>query len=62
MLAYTFREENQFLPADFRKGTDPNAKGDIVGELQAFFATGLDGLFADHTDTAVAARDRWEKR
>ena len=62
VVAYTFREENQFLPADFRKGTDPNAKGDIVGELQAFFATGLDGFFADYTDSAVAARDRWEKR
>ena len=62
VVAYTFREENQFLPADFRKGTDPNAKGDIIGELQAFFATGLDGFFADYTDSAVAARDRWEKR
>ena len=62
VVAYTFRDENQFLPADFRNGTDPNAKGDIFGELQTFFAAGLDGFFADYTDSAVAARDRWEKR
>ena len=60
VVAYTFREENQFLPADFRKGTDPNAKGDIFGELKAYFATGLDGFFADYTDSGDAARDWWE--
>jgi glycerophosphoryl diester phosphodiesterase len=60
VVAYTFRDENQFLPADFRDGTDPNAKGDIFGELKAFFETGLDGIFADYTDSADAARDWWE--
>jgi glycerophosphoryl diester phosphodiesterase len=60
VVAYTFRDENQFLPADFRDGTDPNAKGDIFGELNAFFAAGLDGVFADYTDSADAARDWWE--
>lgn len=62
VVAYTFREENQFLPADFRVGTDPNAKGDIAGELKAFFAAGLDGFFADHPDSAVSARDWWESQ
>lgn len=61
VVAYTFRDENQFLPADFRDGTDPNAKGDIFGELNAFFATGLDGIFADYPDSADAARDWWEE-
>lgn len=61
VVAYTFRDENQFLPADFRDGTDPNAKGDIFGELNAFFEAGLDGVFADHTDSADAARDWWEE-
>ena len=61
VVAYTFRDENQFLPADFRIGTDPNAKGDILGELNAFFEAGLDGVFADYPDTADKARDRWEK-
>ena len=62
VVAYTFREENQFLPADFRIGTDPNAKGDIFGELKAYFAAGLDGFFADYPDTADAARDWWESQ
>ncbi|MDQ3157831.1 MAG: glycerophosphodiester phosphodiesterase [Actinomycetota bacterium] len=61
VVAYTFRDENQFLPADFRIGTDPNAKGDILGELKAFFEAGLDGVFADYPDSADTARDRWEK-
>ena len=62
VVVYTFRDENQFLPADFRTGDDPNAKGDIFGELQAFFATGIDAVFSDYPDTAVAARDWWEDR
>ena len=61
VVAYTFRDENQFLPADFRDGTDPNAKGDIFGKLNAFFEAGLDGVFADYTDSADAARDWWEE-
>ena len=61
VVAYTFRDENQFLPTDFRDGTDPNTKGDIFGELQAFFETGLDGVFADYTDSADVARDWWEE-
>ena len=54
--AWTFRAENQFLPADFRIGTDPNARGDIQSEYELFFRLGLDGVFTDHPDTAVAAR------
>jgi glycerophosphoryl diester phosphodiesterase len=54
--AWTFRAENQFLPVDFRIGTDPNARGDITAEYELFFAIGLDGVFSDHPDTAVAAR------
>ncbi len=54
--AWTFRAENQFLPADFRIGTDPNARGDITAEYELFLGLGLDGVFADQPDTAVAAR------
>jgi glycerophosphoryl diester phosphodiesterase len=54
--AWTFRAENQFLPANFRIGTDPNARGDITAEYELFFGLGLDGVFTDHPDTAVAAR------
>ncbi|OKI71108.1 glycerophosphodiester phosphodiesterase [Micromonospora sp. CB01531] len=54
--AWTFRAENQFLPVDYRIGTDPNARGDITSEYELFFGLGLDGAFADQPDTAVAAR------
>jgi glycerophosphoryl diester phosphodiesterase len=54
--AWTFRAENAFLPADFRIGTDPNARGDITAEYELFFGLGVDGVFADHPDTAVGAR------
>ncbi|MEH0844704.1 glycerophosphodiester phosphodiesterase [Micromonospora sp. CPCC 205711] len=54
--AWTFRAENQFLPADFRVGADPNARGDITSEYELFLGLGLDGVFADQPDTAVAAR------
>jgi glycerophosphoryl diester phosphodiesterase len=54
--AWTFRVENQFLPADFRIGSDPNARGDVTAEYEFFFRLGLDGVFTDQPDTAVAAR------
>jgi glycerophosphoryl diester phosphodiesterase len=57
---YTARNENQFLPADFQKGTDPNAYGDPLTAFRTWFATGIDGLFTDNADTAVLAReDLW---
>jgi glycerophosphoryl diester phosphodiesterase len=53
---YTFRNENQFLPASLRNGADPSHYGDAVAEYAAFFAARVDGLFSDNPDTAVAAR------
>jgi glycerophosphoryl diester phosphodiesterase len=53
---WTFRAENYFLPTDHRKGEDPRAHGDLVGEIRAYLATGIDGLFSDFTAEAVAAR------
>jgi glycerophosphoryl diester phosphodiesterase len=53
--AWTFRAENQFLPADFRIGTDPIAHGDLAAEFRVFLRTGLDGVFSDFPDLAVAA-------
>lgn len=52
---WTFRPENYFLPAQFRAGDGPAAHGDVVGEIRAFVATGIDGLFSDSTRAAVAA-------
>ncbi|MFJ3105553.1 glycerophosphodiester phosphodiesterase [Streptomyces sp. NPDC086835] len=52
---YTMRNENTFLPADFRRGTDPNAYGDVFGAYKAYFATGIDGIFTDNPDTGLLA-------
>jgi len=53
---YTFRNENQFLPANLRSGSSPTDYGDVFAEYAAFFAAGVDGVFTDNPDTAVAAR------
>jgi glycerophosphoryl diester phosphodiesterase len=58
---YTFRNENQFLPAEDRKGDPadpnfPNLYGDAFAEDKRFFAAGVDGIFTDNPDTGVAAR------
>lgn len=55
--AFTFRDENVFLPADYRVGADPNVKGDAFSEYERFFDLGIDGVFADYPDTAIEARD-----
>ncbi|WP_326706779.1 glycerophosphodiester phosphodiesterase [Streptomyces cyaneofuscatus] len=59
---YTLRNENSFLPADFRRGTDPNAYGDVFGAAAAYFATGIDGIFSDHPDTALLAAADFDRR
>ncbi|KQV90155.1 glycerophosphodiester phosphodiesterase [Rhizobacter sp. Root1221] len=46
--AYTFRNEQSRLPADYA--------GNPVNEYLQYFALGIDGLFSDFADTAVAAR------
>ncbi|MBA3574498.1 MAG: glycerophosphodiester phosphodiesterase [Pseudonocardiales bacterium] len=53
---FTFRNENQFLPAEARSSGDPNAYGDAFAEYQQFYTLGVDGVFSDMPDTAVAAR------
>ena len=56
---WTLRDENQFMATNFRRGTNPNAKGDIFAEVTAFLEAGVDGVFADYPDSAVDARDEW---
>ncbi|RMI27625.1 glycerophosphodiester phosphodiesterase, partial [Streptomyces triticirhizae] len=56
---YTLRNENAFLPADFRRGEDPNAYGDVFGAARAYFEAGIDGVFADHPDTALLAAEEF---
>ncbi len=47
---YTFRNEAKRLASDFR--------GDAAAEYRKFFEMGVDGVFSDFPDTAVAARGR----
>ncbi|MCZ4097562.1 glycerophosphodiester phosphodiesterase [Streptomyces sp. So13.3] len=58
---YTMRNENAFLPADFRRGTDPNAYGDAFGAFRKYFEQGIDGIFSDNADTALLARQDFLK-
>ncbi len=53
---WTFRPENYFLPAEHRIGENLGTRGNSVAEIQAFLATGIDGLFSDSTPDAVKAR------
>ncbi|MFE4636500.1 glycerophosphodiester phosphodiesterase [Streptomyces sp. NPDC056773] len=54
---YTARNENNFLPADYRRGTDPTAYGDAFGAFKAYFEQGIDGIFTDHPDTGLLAAE-----
>lgn len=60
--AFTFRNENFFLPADYQLG-DPEspfflqAYGDAAAEYRLFYRLGVDGVFSDNSDTAVAVRE-----
>ena len=58
VVPYTVRAENNFLPADFRSSEDKAAWGDVFAFHAALFAQGIDGIFADHPDIAVQARDQ----
>ena len=46
---WTFRNEPRRLASDYA--------GDPEAEYKLFFALGVDGVFSDFTDTAVAARE-----
>jgi glycerophosphoryl diester phosphodiesterase len=55
--AWTFRAENAFLPDHHRQGGDPAAAGDLAAEIRSFVQAGIDGLFTDQPDVAVALRN-----
>lgn len=55
---WTFRAENHFLPTGLKSGIDPRDRGDLAGEIRAFLAAGVDGLFTDHPGQAVAVSNR----
>ncbi|UCE63358.1 MAG: glycerophosphodiester phosphodiesterase [Nitrospirota bacterium] len=56
---YTFRAENYFLPANFKKGHDPLALGNSENEMEIFLQAGVDGFFTDHPNIGVQARDNF---
>jgi glycerophosphoryl diester phosphodiesterase len=59
--AWTLRPENRFLSAGFRRGR-ADAFGDWNAEFDLVLRSGLDGVFVDHPDLGVAARDGLERR
>ncbi|KPI03510.1 glycerophosphoryl diester phosphodiesterase [Actinobacteria bacterium OV450] len=54
---YTARNENTFLPAEYRKGADPTAYGDAFGAFKTYFEQGIDGIFTDNADTGLLAAE-----
>ncbi len=50
---FTFRNENRRLPIDYQ--------GDPKNEYLAYYRLGVDGVFTDFTDTAIAARTMYMK-
>lgn len=44
---YTFRAENQFLPAELRRGTGPNDFGDAFAEYALYYGMGVDAVVTD---------------
>jgi glycerophosphoryl diester phosphodiesterase len=54
---WTFRAENEFLPADLRLGSAPQAHGDLPAEIARYLARGIDGFFTDFPAVGVRVRD-----
>lgn len=57
VYTWTLRPENRFLTPPFRSSGGAREWGDWRGEFEAVLATGVDGVFADHPDLAIVARD-----
>ena len=54
VTGWTFRRENTFLPLEYRSSADPNAAGDLAGEINTFLAAGMDNFFTDNPDVAFS--------
>ena len=53
---WTVRAENNFLPTDYRIGTNPADFGRVLDFFAQLWKTGVDGLFSDMPDLAVLSR------
>jgi len=62
VYTWTLRPENRFLTPERRRGNARAAWGDWLGEFRAIIATGVDGIFVDHPDLGLAARDGLVRR
>ncbi|MEV4420785.1 glycerophosphodiester phosphodiesterase [Patulibacter sp. NPDC049589] len=60
VVVYTFRRENSFLPLERRSSTDPAGIGDLQGYITQFLQQGVDAVFSDDPDIAVAATRAFE--
>jgi glycerophosphoryl diester phosphodiesterase len=54
---WTFRAENEFLPADLKFGPTPAAHGDLPAEIARYLERGIDGFFTDFPAIGVRVRD-----
>ena len=59
---WTYRAENVFVRAAFRRGDDPRAHGDVAGEIAAALAQGIDGFFTDFPAIGASTRDVYVAR
>jgi glycerophosphoryl diester phosphodiesterase len=62
VVVWTFRRENSFLPTERRNGADPATPGDLQGYITRFLELGVDAVFSDNPDVAVAATKAFEAR
>ena len=64
-MPYTFRNENEFLPAGRRRGgpaAPADTYGDAFGEYPQYVALGVDAVFSDDPDTALSRHRRPARR
>lgn len=51
---WTFRAENEFLPADLKSGPNPADHGNLPAEIERFLDLGIEGFFTDFPAVGVA--------
>ncbi|HWS68698.1 MAG TPA: glycerophosphodiester phosphodiesterase family protein [Steroidobacteraceae bacterium] len=55
---WTFRAENEFLPADLKIGDAPAGHGNLDGEIERYLSRGIDGFFTDFPAIGVRVRNK----
>lgn len=58
VIPWTFRNENTFLPKEYRVGTKDSQYGRGRDEIVTYLKTGIDGFFTDQPDTGYQAREQ----